>query len=396
YPGVEVHATIAGNILEGWYLRRDVSTLLLTLILIVLFPVILAYIISKLRRTYLSLAVFGGTFLFITLFFYYLYAQYDMLPSLLFPLLSLSLTYIVCEAYRNIIFEQKSKFYKKAFSTYVPPQVVSEILKDPDSLKLGGEKRYVSILFSDIRGFTSLSEKMPPEQLVALLNKYLTPMTEIIFKEKGTLDKYIGDAIMAIFNAPVDLPEHPKKACKVALAMIAKLSKVNMEWTSRGLPSIKIGIGLHCGEAVVGNMGAALRFDYTAIGDTVNTASRLEGMTKLYGVGILVSDDIYKNARDTFIFRELDLLRVKGKNRPIAVYELMEQGERASYLMNQFPKALIDYRKGKFKTAKTAFQSILSEFPDDSPSKLYIKRCEEYIAAPPSQGWDGVYTATTK
>ncbi|MCK4739666.1 MAG: adenylate/guanylate cyclase domain-containing protein [Deltaproteobacteria bacterium] len=398
YPGVEVHATLAGTILENRFLINDSRTMLLTLLLILILPLFLALVISRARHTYISLLIFFGFVIGYAFSIYEALVLYNIVLSLVYPVFSLSLAYLAIESYRNVIVEKKSKFYKKAFSTYVPPQVVSEIVKNPESLKLGGENRNITILFSDIRGFTSLAEAMTPERLVTLLNEYLTPMTRIIFQEKGTLDKYIGDAIMAIFNAPVDLPAHPSKACSAALNMIGRLPGLNSAWLKDGYPPIYIGVGINTGEAIVGNMGADLRFDYTAIGDAVNLSSRLEGMNKVYGTQILVSEFTYAEAKDDFIFRELDLVRVKGKEKPVAIYELMGRigdqdiAERSEI----FLKALIEYRKGKFKTALYSFSALLEKFPEDPPSMFYILRCKNYMENPPPKDWDGIFTSKLK
>ncbi|MCK4846163.1 MAG: adenylate/guanylate cyclase domain-containing protein [Deltaproteobacteria bacterium] len=399
YPGVEVHATIAGNVLQERFLIRDGTTAMLTVVLIFLIPLMLGYILSRVHRTYVALFVFSILFAVIVLTVYISFSSFSLLLNLIYPLLALSLSYLITEAYRNIVVEKKSKFYRKAFSTYVPPELVSEIIKNPESLKIGGTKKVISVLFSDIRGFTTISERLTPEELVSLLNEYLSPMTEIVFKERGMLDKYIGDAIMAIYNAPLDLDEHPRRACSTALNMLKALPALNRKWAKRDYPELKVGLGIHTGEAVVGNMGAALRFDYTAIGDTVNLAARLEGMTKLYGVKILVSQSTYQECKRSFIFRRLDFVKVKGKTKPVAIYELMGTNDSAgeyAELATLFKEALIDYSKGKFKTAQAGFEDILKQYPDDRPSQLFIDRCREFIVTPPPPGWDGSYVALSK
>ena len=398
FPGVEIHATVAGNILQKRFLIRDSRCVLVDLFLMVVLPLLFSIIVSRVHRTMVSLGVFvvllsltvSGTF--------YLFSSYNLLTSVVYPLLSLTIAYLSCEAYRNIVVEKRNRFIKKAFSTYVSPQLLTELMRNPERLKLGGEKRVVSVLFSDIRGFTSLSERLPPDELVVLLNEYLNPMTRIIIEERGTLDKYIGDAIMAIYNAPVEIEDHPGRVCNTALRMREKLKELNEGWVKKGLPTLDIGIGINTGEAVIGNMGAELRFDYTAIGDTVNLASRLEGMNKLYGTNILVSESTYGHVKDIFLFRELDLVRVKGKEKPIVMYELMDYRDdgRAGELVESFLRGIRLYRERRFREAIVIFEDILKRYPNDGPSRLYVQRCSEYISSPPPDDWDGVFVARTK
>lgn len=397
FPGVEMHATAAANILEGRFLIHDNRVAAYDLFMTVFMAALLSFALMRLRRTLLSLLVFFALLAFIVLADFYLLSAYNIVASVLYPCLSLTLAYLSGEAYRNLVVEKRSRYLRKAFSTYVSSQLVSEILKDPDKLKLGGEKRTVTVLFSDIRGFTTLSERMPPEELVKLLNEYLSPMTSIVLNEEGMLDKYIGDAIMAVFNAPIEIPDHPRRACASAIRMISKLEELNAKWGALGYPRIDIGIGINTGEAVVGNMGAELRFDYTAIGDTVNLASRLEGMNKLYGTSVLASEFTHAFVKNEFLFRELDLVRVKGKEKPIVMHELMgakgDQPKEA--LRDRFLNAMALYRARRFEEAALAFKSIHDE-TSDGPSMLYLKRCEEYKASPPSADWDGVFVAKTK
>lgn len=397
FPGVEVHATLAGNVLEGRYLVDDFTVGFINVLLIIIPTLMLAYFISKNHKTYLSLLVFLAMLTLMILGEFKLFAVHSMMVSVVFPGASLFMTYILLETYRNIFVEKKGRYMKKAFSTYVSPYLVSEIMKDPDKLSLGGEKRVISVLFSDIRGFTAISENMSPDDLVILLNEYFNPMTRIVLDEQGTLDKYIGDAVMALYNAPVEIDNHPKRACESALQMVAQLPDLNKIWTGRGWPCIDIGVGVHTGEAVVGNMGGELRFDYTAIGDTVNLASRLEGMTKIYGVKIIVSEITYQSIRSDYALRELDKVRVKGKNEPVRIYELMGDHSNAHLtLMKGFAIALNAYRAGQFASAKIGFQKLVSSYPDDIPTRLYIDRCNEFEKNPPADGWDGVYVAATK
>jgi adenylate cyclase len=257
----------------------------------------------------------------------------------------------------------------------------------------------MTVLFSDVRGFTTLTEQMPPRDLVALLNEYMTAMVAVLFRHEGVLDKYMGDAIMAFWNAPVLQPDHARRACHTALEMAAELDRLRESWRARHLPPLDIGIGLNTGPMVFGNMGSTLRTDFTVLGDSVNLASRLEGLTKEYGARIVVGDSTRAAAADAFVFRFLDLVAVKGKTEPAAVYELLAPAgalppEREP-LLAIYSRGLAAYRAQNWRGAVAAFSEALRADPEDGPSALYLRRAEEYAAAPPP-AWDGVYVATHK
>jgi adenylate cyclase len=287
--------------------------------------------------------------------------------------------------------EQKEKLkIKNAFKQYVMPAIIDEMLKDPSKLKLGGEKKNLTILFSDIRGFTTLSEKLGPEKLVHLLNEYLTAMTDIVLENRGVVDKFIGDAIMAFWNAPLDDPEHTALSVRTAVLMIETLEKCNKNWQARGFPEVKIGIGLNSGQVIVGNMGSEQRFDYTCLGDHVNLASRLEGLTKYYGASIIISESVYGSVKEKFIIRELDNVIVKGKTVPIKIYEVLTDYSEAN--LKTWHNALDSYRKKRFSAALADFQKL----PKDKASEMYVERCNTFMKNPPPADWNGVYTMKTK
>jgi adenylate cyclase len=254
-------------------------------------------------------------------------------------------------------------------------------------------------MFSDIRGFTTISEKLPPQKLTALLNEYLTPMTDLVFKHEGTLDKYIGDAIMAVYGAPLDLPEHALAASRTALEMMEELRKLQIKWREQGYPDIDIGIGLNTGIMSVGNMGSKQRFEYTAIGDNVNLSSRLEGINKDYGTHIVISENTYGVVKDKVVVRELDAVRVKGKKAPVHIYELLglqPATEEQRDQVERFMRGLQMYREQKWDEAAAVFNGMVEKWPDDKPAKLYVERCKEMKAAPPGPDWDGVFVMTHK
>jgi adenylate cyclase len=411
FPGVEIHATVAGNILEGRFLIQNNLTKVLDLILLFTLPIFLVLLLKRAEGTFIGLSILLAFVLIHLLLNYVFFARFKLVLSALYPSLSLAFAYVFFEGYRNLVIEKRSRYLRMAFSSYVSPALVTEILHNPDKLKLGGENRIITVLFSDIRGFTTLSEKTTPELLVSLLNEYLSPMTQIVMNERGTLDKYIGDAIMAIFGAPLDVPDHSRRACITALGMLEKLEKLNQEWEGKGWPRVSIGVGINTGEAIVGNMGSNVRFDYTAIGDTVNLASRLEGLNKFYGTEIIISkstlDDFNSSGsalagrkeEPPFLVRELDLVQVKGKYQQISIFELMgldAKDSKKAELVDLFMKALNLYREQRFYEAKEAFSEVLKNFPGDEPSALYIKRCSDYMEIPPPVDWDGVYITKEK
>jgi adenylate cyclase len=392
FPGVEIHATFAANALEKKFLSRDSMALSIEMGAIVLLPFFLALLLGTVPGAVWGLVGFSSLAAGYLGMNFYLFSSQRLDLSIAYPLLPLVLAYLGGESYRNLVEERKSRYLKKAFSTYISPDLVAEIAKNPDALKLGGEKREITVLFSDIRSFTTLSEKLAPEALVKILNRYLSPMTQIVMAERGTVDKFIGDAIMAIFNAPLAVPDHPAAACRVALQMLSELDTLNLAFAREDIPPLRIGIGLHCGDAVVGNMGSDTRFDYTAIGDTVNLTSRIEGLTKLYGVSILVSRSVQAQAGDRFVFREIDLVQVKGKTEPVPIFELC--GEK-SELLEKFVAAVYVYRQQEFYTALSLFEELAGTY-NDHASRLYADRCQDYLKNPPATDWDGVYTATSK
>jgi len=242
----------------------------------------------------------------------------------LLPLINNIIIIIFCEIFMLLTEEREKKFIKTTFSSYVNPELVDILIQNPEMLQLGGVEKDVTILFSDIRGFTTISEGMTPMDLINFLNIYLSRMTDILMETKGTLDKYIGDAVMGFWGAPIDLPDHALKACQASVKMIESLKEFNEEQTKRGYKAIDIGIGLNSGIVTVGNVGSEKRKNYTVIGDNVNLASRLEGVNKFYHTNIIISEFTYERVKDKVVAREVDLIRVKGKLKPVKIYELID------------------------------------------------------------------------
>ena len=359
FPGVEVRANIIESLLEGDVLHRpdwvryvDAAGMLLIGIVMVGFfgrlgvawqGVLAAALVAA--YLFIATALFRSQGLWLNLVY----------PTLLIVLLFASATLV----YYFFAFSEK-RYLKLAFQHYVPPAVVDGLVAGADKLRLGGEKRELTVLFSDIRGFTSLSEAMDPEELVKLMNEYFTAMTEKVFEHGGSLDKYIGDAIMAIYGAPLAAPRHPFLACHTALDMMDVLDRLQEEWKPRGLPTLGIGVGINTGPMIVGNMGSHDRFNYTVVGDAVNLASRVESLNKSYGTSILITEYTYEIVKDEFpCVREVDLVRVRGRQQPVRLYELMrEERYKAMTWLEEYRAAYREMREGERIKAHELFTAL--------------------------------------
>lgn len=269
----------------------------------------------------------------------------------------------------------EARFLKSAFENYLSGNLLDALISNPNKLKLGGEKKEVSIIFTDIRGFTNLSEKVSSEELIQILELYFTPMTKIVLDNNGTLDKYIGDAIMAFYNAPIDVPNHQKYAVDTALQMVKKLPIINQKLNSLNLPSIDFGAGINTGDAIVGNIGSAHRFDYSVIGDSVNLASRIEGLCKVYKVRILISKFTKDALDESYLIREIDDVQVRGKNESVKIYEVMIDTERNNQIKVLYEEALSHFYDKNIPKAKELFEKCHTIY-DDKTSKVFI---EKYI-----------------
>ncbi|MDD3849732.1 MAG: adenylate/guanylate cyclase domain-containing protein [Smithellaceae bacterium] len=398
FPGVEIHANVIDNILHRNFLIHSSVTRFIDVCSIVLFGLILGLLIPRLRPITGMIAAFLMIAAF-ALINFFIFFSFNTWLNLVYPLITMATIYLGITIYHYFKEEREKKKIRGAFQYYLTSSVINEMLKDPDKLKLGGDKKDLTVLFSDIRGFTTISEKMTPEELVALLNEYLTTMTNQVFHYDGLLDKYMGDAIMAVFGAPLDQPDHALRACRTSLAMMKELHKLQEKWKAEGRPAFDIGVGLNSGDMVVGNMGSEMRFDYTVMGDMVNLGSRLEGINKEYGTNIIISEFTYDKVKDAMCCRELDGVRVKGKLKPVNIYELLgEKKDEAAFkdLLEGFARGLALYREAKWDEAIAAFEGVLASRPSDYPSKMYIERCKNLKENPPAEPWDGVFVMTKK
>jgi adenylate cyclase len=320
----------------------------------------------------------------------------------LVPTLAMALAVVVREAVDFMGAEREKSFLRKAFGTYLSGDVINEIISDPSMLKLGGQKKWITAMFTDVRGFSTISELLDAEQLVKLLNVYLSGMSDIVLEHRGTIDKYEGDAIISFFGAPVNYKEHALQACRSAIMMKRKEAELNARFLADGSSPnpLLTRIGLNTGDMVVGNMGTERKMDYTIMGNAVNLAARLEGVNKQYGSWILMSDDTYKETGDEFLVRRFDKVRVVGINTPVQLWELIDFRSEATpdfldYL-SRFDAAHEVFDTKDWKKALKQFQALSGERPDDGPARSYIKKCEVFLQKPPAPDWDGVFSLTEK
>ncbi|MBL8028712.1 MAG: adenylate/guanylate cyclase domain-containing protein [Fibrobacteres bacterium] len=397
-PGVEVHAAALHTLMNG-NLIRTVPLNIYWIVLLVLSALIF-FAGSHMRILYTSLLVAIVLLISVVanvVIFRLFLIQLPVMPILI----TVAITYAGQQAFLFYQERKKRRQITGMFGHYVPKEVVSELIRDPGKMKLGGERRELTVLFSDIAGFTTLSENMEPEKLITLLNEYLTEMTAIVHKNGGIIDKYEGDAIMAEFGIPILMPDHALRACTTAFEMQKRLYELGQKWTAEGKPVLTARVGIGTGNMVFGNMGSDKVFDYTVIGDVVNLTSRLEGANKVYGTKIIINEAAFLQSSNDIFARELDLIRVKGKVKPVKCYQLMApknspKADEIANVIDTFTKGLKAYRAQDWHSAIIKFNETLSIWPDDGPSKAYIERSERLIRVNPGRGWDGVFSQTTK
>ncbi|MEO5936053.1 MAG: adenylate/guanylate cyclase domain-containing protein, partial [Terriglobales bacterium] len=387
-------------------LKRSGNEEMVDVILLVTMGLGLGFLFGRLKPFYSTLVAIAGVAAF-SVVVYVAFAKFGMWLSFVIPVGTIIANYASVTSFRMIFEEREKRKIRKSFSSYVSPGVINLIEKDPKKyFRPGGEMKELTVLFSDIRSFTTIAEGLTPDELVHLLNEYLGEMTDIMFKRWGTLDKYIGDAIMGFWGSPFPQEDHAIRACAGALDMGTRLDELNMKWEAMHLAGDKskrqlaVGIGLNTGPVNVGNMGSDKRLAWTVMGDHVNLASRLEGQTKDYRVRIIVGESTFTQAKGHYVFRDLDKIRVKGKLQPVNIYELMAFGkDLASYtdLLTQWNAAVGDYRRGDWNAAIVKYEALLHRYPDDGPSHEFLKRCHEKLATQAPVGeWDGVWVAKSK
>ncbi len=400
FPGVEIHANVIDNILNDDYISRPWWAKFFEMALILFLGLFFGVMLSRLS------AIWGASLMLFVIGAYYLVEKYVFFANghwvnFTLPTLLASLIFLSCYVYRYMTEEREKRKIKGAFKQYLSESVVDHLMENVDKLKLGGDKREITVLFTDVRSFTTVSEGLTPEQLGNFINEYLNPMTEIVLKYEGVLDKYVGDEVMAFWGAPLEQPDHARRACETGLDMLAELDKLNRRWESRGMPTIEIGVGVNTGMMWVGNMGSNLRFDYSLLGDNVNLGARLEGTNKQYGTHMIISEHTHNVVKEHFICRQLDSIRVKGKNKPVTIYELIGRTGDTSLdaiarVATEFERGLSSYRAQRWDEAIKTFEYILKIREDDPPSRVFLERCRAYKDNPPAADWDGAYTMMTK
>ncbi len=396
-PGVEFHANAIETILTNQSPKNADALLEILIICVSVFLFTCLFAILRPLPSFILLLLYIPIYFAFAIF---LFAQYLIIINLVHAPLAVFLTFITVMGYNNFLVEKEKKRAIHAFSHYVSKQVVHKMLKNPDLLTLGGEKKMVAVAFTDIAGFTTLSEAISPENLVAFLHDYLSEMTSIILKYDGTLDKYIGDAMMYFWNAPIEQGDFAKKSLLAILEIHEALPRILEKW--KHIPEfakIDIRTGLAIGDVIVGNFGSEDRFDYTVIGDKVNLASRIEGANKEYASKICINEDAMDLAGNDFIYRELDTIKVKGKNQPVQIYELIGEKkkvhENTLQMVKVFNDALALYKNKDFTKAHAWFENCYKKY-DDETSKVYMNRCEIFLKHPPEKNWNGVFEMKTK
>ncbi|MBI4593143.1 MAG: adenylate/guanylate cyclase domain-containing protein [Candidatus Rokubacteria bacterium] len=394
-PGYLIHATALDNLLNDGALRRPPARLR-TVWLLALGAAagLLLGLAPTLRGGALGTTALAAVWLGVAVWAFDARGLWlDLVP----PALALALALGGSTAHGYLTEGRARRFLRDAFSRYLAPEVVAALVAEPGRLALGGETREVTVMFADLAGFTTLAEGRSPQEVVALMNECFTELTDVIQRHGGTVDKFIGDAVMAFWNAPTHQPDHARRAARAARELLDTVTRLNAAWAARGLPRLAMRVGVATGPAVVGNVGSRTKFNYTVMGDTVNLASRLEGAAKAYDTSSLVAGATVSAAGAPALFRELDLLAVTGRSEPVAVFEALgpDPGPRAE-AHRLFATGLAAYRAGRFAAAAGHFEAALGRDPEDGPSRALLARCREFLAHPPPADWRGVHVLTSK
>ncbi len=398
YPGVEVHASMLSGILDQSIKQRPFEGIAVSVLLLLLAGIPLAVLLPRTGALASTGLALGALAVIVAINLYAWLGPGDVL-DLATPLAMVLALYFFNMVYGFFMEARSRRLITGLFGTYVPKELVAEMSRNPAEYSMRGESRVMTVLFSDVRDFTSISEGLAPQELKDLMNEYLTEMTEVIQEKRGTIDKYIGDAIMAFWGAPLADPEHAAHGLEAALGMQRRIRGLDAEFVKRGWPLLTIGVGLNCGEMNVGDMGSRFRRAYTVMGDAVNLASRLEGLTKEYGAAILVTENVCALAPG-FVYREVDRVVVKGRTEGVAIFEpLGKAGEVADAALREaerFHKALELYRRQRWAEARERLESLAAAAPQAKLYKLYLARVAHFLEHAPEPAWNGLWVFTTK
>ncbi len=398
YPGVEIHANLISGMIDGTVKQLPAYTLGAEVLLLIVFGLVMAIVVPILSPLAATIVTAGLLLL---------YAGFNLLvwsgANFVLPVASgvmmLLTMFMLNMSYGYFIETRGKRQITGLFGQYIPPELVDEMADHPMDYSLEAESRDLTVMFSDVRGFTTLSEGLSPKELAELMNQFLTPMTRIIHEQRGTIDKYMGDAIMAFWGAPIEDHDHARHALDAGMQMLERLNEVNKQFVARGWPEIQIGIGINSGMMSVGNMGSEFRMAYTVLGDAVNLGSRLEGLTKGYGVWLIVSEST-KDAVPEYAYREIDRVRVKGKDKPVVIYQPLCLAEDIDKHwkdeLKLYREALRLYRAQEWDTAEMNLLNLQRTSRSPGLYKVYVERVAQYRAHPPEPDWDGVFTHTSK
>ena len=395
YPGVEIHANLIGGMLDRTVKQRPPYVLGAEIVLLFVTGIAMTFILPLLapvKQLIATMVVLIGALLLNVSVFHY----GNLVLPIASGLLMTMVLFTFSMAYGFFVEARGKRQITGLFGQYVPPALVDEMAKNPTEFSMEGESREMTVLFSDVRGFTTISEGLEPKELSNLMNEFLTPLTEVIYRNRGTIDKYMGDAIMAFWGAPLPEKDHARLGIRAALEMHQKLAELQPRFRSKNWPEIRIGVGLNSGRMSVGNMGSKIRLAYTVMGDAVNLASRLEGITKEYGAPIIVGEGTRNLAQHDFVFREIDRVRVKGKLEPVAIYEPLgitgEVGKSVLDELKLFNQAVKLYRAQEWDMAELQLLNLLKVTPESRLYRLYIDHIKIFRASPPGRSWDGAFT----
>ena len=395
-PGVEVHAAIADNILTGNFIRRTGLESLFDILLIASLSLCTFYLTKRLGfYTAFPVAILlSATYIWIS----FLLFKQGHWVSMIYPPLAAIFALLMGGSFRYLVLERNARELRSIFSSYHSDKLVARLEEEPGAAKIGGDNKDITIIFTDIKGFTAFSEKHTPQEVVARLNEYLGAMVQVVEEFDGYVDKFIGDGIMAYWGAPLAQADHANLAVACVLAMQNSMEKLRAKWQAEGVEPFEIRAGIQSGEVVAGNVGLrGKKMEYTVIGDTVNQAARLESSAKYYGVDTLVGEATYLRTYDVYSYRELDKIRMAGKQVPVTVYELLgPQTSEKHRLTELFAAALATYRTSSWDVAENEFSAIVAEFPNDRPSKMYQERCQYFKGTSADKNWDGVFNRRGK